>query len=200
MVSLIRKLACLPPPPPPPPPFLCLSSLSHPPQGTDPPFTLSPLLPLLLLPALVQPPGQAFGPLEARWLLYSWCHDVWRVRTPARGKRRMTSCQLVGPRGRHVKARNNLADHRPLRVAPFSIGSHPYSKRKDLSYILLPLPNYLLLDVSADRTSGRHVHCMRELGEMLWVDSPHLSLNDGPEKEGERARASKREKRERERE
>ena len=109
----------------------------------------------LLLPPLVQPPGPAFSPLEARWPLCSWRHGVWRVRTPARGKGLMTSCQPVRPRGCHVMAGNNLADRNPSPAAPFSIGSHPYGEGKELRCILLPLSNYLPLDVSADRTSGK---------------------------------------------
>ena len=64
----------------------------------------------------------------------------------------MMSCQLVQPQGLYAMARNNMADHNPLCVAPVSIGSHPYSETKEL-----------LLDVFATVTSGRHVHCMWEL-------------------------------------
>ena len=32
--------------------------------------------------------------------------------------------------GRYVTARNNMADRNPLRAAPVSIGSHPYSEKK----------------------------------------------------------------------
>ena len=65
----------------------------------------------------------------------------------------MMSCQLARPRGRYVTACNNMADRNPLPAAAVSIGSHPYAERKELRCILLPLPNYLPLDVSADRTS-----------------------------------------------
>ena len=75
----------------------------------------------------------------------------------------MTSCQPVGPRGRHVTAGNNLADRNPFPAAPFSIGSHPYGEKNESLRILLPLTNYLPLDVLAAVTSGRHVHCMWEL-------------------------------------
>ena len=172
MVSLDQKSSLSPPPIKLlPPPLLCHSSLSlillkelispslsqshhHPPHPT----------PLLLLPPLVQPPGLAFGPLEARRPLCSWCHGVWKVRTPARGKGLMMSCQPVGPRGRYVTARNYLADCNPLRAAPFSIGSHPFGERKELLCILLPLATYLLLDVFTARIAGRHMLCTWELG------------------------------------
>ena len=67
----------------------------------------------------------------------------------------MMSCQLARPRGSYVTACNNVADRNPLQAAAVSIGSHPYGERKELCCILLPLPNYLPLDVSADRTSGK---------------------------------------------
>ena len=166
--ALIRNLACilLLSSYPPLPPLLCPSSLSLIllKELISPSLSQSHPPPLLLLPPLVQSPGPAFSPLEARWPLCSWRHCVWKVWTPAHGRGRMTLCQLVGPRGCYIMARNNPADCSPLRVAPFSIGSHPYSERKELCCILLPLPKYLPLDVSADRTSGRHMHCTWELG------------------------------------
>ena len=76
-------------------PTWILSDAPHSPPSTPPP----PPPTLLLLPPHVQPPVPAFGPLEAMWPLCSWHHGVWRVRTPARGKGLMTSCQPVGPRG-----------------------------------------------------------------------------------------------------
>ena len=51
-----------------------------------------------------------------------------------------------------------MADRNPLWEAIFSIGSHPYSEKKEPLRILMPLPNYLPLDALAARTSGRHVH------------------------------------------
>ena len=100
--ALIRNLACLlllSSYPPPPPPLLCPSSLSFIllKELISPSLSQSHPPPLLLLPPLVQPPGLAFCPLEARWPLCSYCHGVWRVQTPARGKGLMTSCQPVGP-------------------------------------------------------------------------------------------------------
>ena len=157
VVNLDQKASLSPPPTTTPPPPLpsALSSLLHPPQGTNPSFTLPPSFPpLLLLPPLVQPPGQAFGPLEATWPLCSWRHSVWRVQTPARGKGLMMSCQLVRPQGRYVTARNNMADCNPLQANPFWIGSHPYGETMEL---------LLLLDVFAAGTSSRHVHCTWKL-------------------------------------
>ena len=117
MVNLDQKSSLSPPPITPSPPLfsILLVSPSSSSKNLFPLHSLSsipppPSPPLLLLPPpLSQPPGPAFGPLEARWPLCSWRHGVWRVRTPARGKGLMTSCQLVGPRGRYVTARNNLA-------------------------------------------------------------------------------------------
>ena len=91
-----RETQHLPPPPPPPqaPTLLCLSSLPHPPQRTNPSFTLClpppPSPSLLFLPPLIQPSVQVFSPLEARWPLCSWCHSVWRVRTLNTGSRQGT--------------------------------------------------------------------------------------------------------------
>ena len=167
MVSLDQKSNLSPPPINPPYPFsILLVSPSSSSKNLFPLHSLSstpsPFLPYPP-PPLSQPLGLAFGPLEARWPLCSWHHGVWRARTPARGKGLMTSCQLVGPRGRHVTAGNSLADRNPLPAAPFSMSSHPYGERKELRCILLPLPNYLRLDVFAAGTSGRHVHCTWKL-------------------------------------
>ena len=156
------------PPPPSPQPQLCsvyLVSLIHPKERI--PTSLSVSLPppspsLLFLSPLIQLSVQVFSSLEARWPLCSWCHSVWRVRTPARDKELVTSCQPVGPRGSYVTARNNLADCNPLRAASFSISSHPYGERKELLSISLSLATYLLLDVFAAATAGRHVHCTWE--------------------------------------
>ena len=171
MVRLDQKSSLSPPPielPPSPLPFSVLQvSPSSSSVNWSPLHFLSHTAPLprplrlLLLPPLVQPPGPAFGPLEARWPLCSWRHGVWRVRTPARGKGLMTSCWLVEPQGRYIMARNNLKECRPLWVTPFWTGSHLYGERKEL---LLSLATYLLLDVLADRTAGRHMYCTRGLG------------------------------------
>ena len=122
MVSLDQKSSLSPPPIklPPTPPLLCPSSLSlillkeliSPSLSQSHPLPLPPLL--LLLPPLIQPPGLAFGPLEARWPLRSWHHGVWRVGTRARDKGLMMSCQLARPRGCYVTAHNNMVDRNPL--------------------------------------------------------------------------------------
>ena len=180
MVSLDQKSSLSPPSPPPlpgspitlPTPFSILLVSPSSPQSTYFPFTLclpspSPLLLSSPPPPLSQPPGPAFGPLEARWPLCSWHHGVWKVRTPARGKWLMMSCQLVRPQGCYVTTCNNMADRNPLPAAPVWISSHPCGERKELRCILLPLPNYLPLGVSAAGTSDRHGTARGSLGRRV---------------------------------
>ena len=127
MVSLDQNSSLSPPPinPPPPSPFsILLVSPSSSSKNLFPLHSLSsippPLPPLLSSPPppLSQPPGPAFGPLEARWPLCSWRHGVWKVRKPARGKGLMMSCQLVRQQGRYVTACNSMADCNPMLAAP----------------------------------------------------------------------------------
>ena len=103
--------------------------------------------------------------LEARWPLCSWCHGVWRVWPPAPGKGLMTSCQPVGPRGRHVTAGNSLADRNPLPAALFSVGSHPqtytHSLIADLEYS--QIFNYLcMLFLLFLRQKCYYIQCLLE--------------------------------------
>ena len=153
MVSFDQKASLFPPPINPLP--SALSPSSTPRNESSPSLSVTPPPPT---PLSSPPPSPhsatwaVFQSLRGHWPLCSWRHSVWKVRTPARGKGLMMSCQLVRPQGHYVTARNNMADCNPLQAAPVSLGSHPYGETKEL-----------LLDVFATRTSGRHEHCTWKL-------------------------------------
>ena len=156
VVSLDQKSNLSPPPinsPPPPPPANPFSILLVSPSSSS--KNLFPLHSLssipLLLPYPPPPPPQSatwagFRSLRSQVAIVSGGSER---RFAARDWWHLTSCQPVGPRGHRVTAGNSLADRNPLSVAPFSIGSHPYGEGKELRCIVLPLPNYLPLDVLA---------------------------------------------------